>query len=75
MKQLTLMAEIKSLVEKDSQFIIATHSPILMAFPNAELWELSDNGIEKKDYRDTLHFQITKQFLENPQRMLRYLME
>ena len=75
MKQLTLMAEMQALVEKDSQFIIATHSPILMAFPNAELWELSDNGIEKKDYRDTEHYQITKQFLENPERMLRYLME
>lgn len=74
MKQLTLMAEIKSLVERDSQFIIATHSPILMAFPEADLWELSDRGIERKHFRDTEHYQITKQFLENPERMLRYLM-
>ena len=74
MRQLTLMAEIKALVDQDSQFIIATHSPILMAFPEAELLELSENGIEKKNYRDTQHFQITKQFLENPERMLRYLM-
>ena len=75
MKLLTLMAEIHTLVNKDSQFIIATHSPILMTFPSAEILEFSKDGINKKRYEETEHYQITKRFLENPQRMLRYLME
>ena len=45
MRLLTLMAEINELVKKNSQFIIATHSPILMAFPNAQILEFSKDGI------------------------------
>jgi len=74
MKLLTLMAEINALVNKNSQFIIATHSPILMAFPEAEVLEFSDYGIKKTDYRDTEHFNVTKQFLNDPDRMLYYLL-
>ncbi len=72
---LTLMVEIDRLVKADSQLIIATHSPILMAFPNAEVLEFSKDGIRKTDYRETEHYQITKGFLENPERMLRYLLD
>ncbi|MBE6733557.1 MAG: ABC transporter ATP-binding protein [Ruminococcaceae bacterium] len=71
---LTLMTEIDYLVKKDSQFIIATHSPILMAFPNAKILEFSQNGIESVNYQDTEHFQITKRFLNNPEKMLHYLL-
>ena len=75
MKLLTLMVEINELVKSGSQFIIATHSPILMAFPDAEILEFSFNGIKKVNYRDTEHFRITKQFLENPEKMLHYLLD
>lgn len=75
MRLLTLMAEINSLVKNDSQFIIATHSPILMAFPNAVILEFSQTGIKKVSYKDTEHYQITKHFLENPEKMLHYLFE
>ena len=75
MKLLTLMAEIDKLVKKNSQFIIATHSPILMAFPNAEILEFSQDGIKKVNYQDTEHFQITKNFLNNPEKMLHYLLD
>ncbi len=75
MRLLTLMAEIAQLVKKDSQFIIATHSPILMTLPGAEILEFSQSGINKVHYRDTEHYQITKQFLENPERMLHYLLD
>lgn len=75
MRLLTLIAEINELVNKNSQFIIATHSPILMAFPNAEILEFSKDGIKKIDYKDTEHFQITKSFLENPEKMLHYLLD
>lgn len=75
MKILTLMAEINSLVNKNSQFIIATHSPILMAFPNAEILEFTKNGINKTRYQDTEHYKITKTFLDNPEKTLYHLLK
>ena len=69
------MGEMHRLVQEDSQFIIATHSPILMAFPNARLYLLDEEGITPVDYRETEHYQLTRRFLENPERMLRYLFE
>ncbi len=75
MKLMTLMAEMKELVNKDSQFIIATHSPILMTFPSAQIFEFSQDGIKKVNYQDTEHFKVTKSFLENPEKMLHYLLE
>lgn len=74
MRLLTLMAEIYELVKKNSQFIIATHSPILMTFPHSQILEFSGNGIKRVSYQDTEHFQITKSFLENPEKMLHYLL-
>ncbi len=64
------MRIIGELVRDNSQFIIATHSPILMAFPDAEILLFSDSGIAPTGYRQTEHYQITKQFLDNPKRML-----
>ena len=75
MKLLTLMARINQLVEDGSQFIIATHSPMLMAFPNAEILELTENGIESVKYEETEHYRITKSFLDDPERMLRFLIQ
>lgn len=74
-RQLTLLGEMHLLVERNSQFIIATHSPILMAYPGARIYELSENGIASVEYRETEHYQLTLRFLENPERMLRYLLE
>ena len=74
MRLLTLMVEMNELVKKDSQFIIATHSPILMAFPHAEILQFSKNGIQRVNYQDTEHYQVTKRFLENPDKMLNYLL-
>lgn len=67
---MTMLGLIKSLVDDNSQFIIATHSPILMAYPNAEILRFSDYGISPVSYKQTEHYQITKQFLDNPERML-----
>lgn len=75
MKLLTLMAEIDRLVKDGSQFIIATHSPILMAMPNSEILEFSKDGIKNASYQDTEHFKITKSFLNNPDKMLKYLLD
>ena len=70
---LTLLSCIHDLVEDGSQFIIATHSPILMAYPDAEILSLSEEGICPIDYRQTEHYQITKRFLESPERMMKIL--
>lgn len=72
---LTLMAEMDRLVKRDSQFIIATHSPILMAFPNARLYQLGEEGIRPVAYRETEHYQLTRRFLNDPERMLYYLLK
>ena len=72
-RQLTLLGEMHQLVEQDSQFIVATHSPILMAYPGARIYELREDGIHPTTYQETEHYQLTRRFLENPERMLRYL--
>lgn len=72
-RQFTLLARMADLVKQDSQFIIATHSPIVMAFPDADIFVLRDDGIVRTRYEETEHYALTKQFLDNPQRMLKHL--
>lgn len=72
-RQLTLLGEIRQLVGLDSQFLIATHSPILMAYPGARIYVLDGTGIRPVRYEETEHYQLTRRFLEDPERMLRYL--
>lgn len=63
---LHLMAEIHELVKQGSQFIIATHSPILLAYPGAIIYELSNSGIAQTNYADAEHVKMTRDFLTNP---------
>jgi predicted ATPase len=72
-RQFTMLARMAELVKQNSQFIIATHSPILMAYPDADIFVLCDDGIRLTPYEETEHYILTKQFLDNPQRMLKYL--
>jgi predicted ATPase len=46
-----------------------------MAFPNAEILEFSHDGIKSVDYKETEHFKVTKGFLDNPDKMLHYLLD
>ncbi len=69
-RQLSMLTLIHRLIYHKSQLLIATHSPIIMAYPNATIYELRHDGIEKVDYTETQHYQITKLFLECPERML-----
>ena len=62
-------------LEQDSQFIICTHSPILMSYPGAVIYELNDSGIDKVEYKDTMNYRITIDFIERPEQMYRYLFE
>lgn len=73
-RQLALLSRLHDLVEDDSQFIIATHSPILMAYPDACIYACGQDGIAPVAYEETEHFQVTRDFLANPARMLKVLM-
>lgn len=68
-RQLSLLRVMKDL-ERSAQFIIATHSPILLAFPGAQIYNFDQSPIATTSYEQTLHYQITKRFLENKEAML-----
>lgn len=75
-RQLSLITMIMHLaVRGNAQFIIATHSPILMGIPNATIYQINEDGMEQVAYRETTHYSITKNFLDNPEGFLRYLGE
>jgi len=74
-RQLSVLSRMHDLIGKDSQFIIATHSPILMAYPDADIYHCGKDGISQVAYEETEHFQITREFLSNRERMLRVLLE
>lgn len=74
LKQLSLMSFIlESIKGGQAQFIMATHSPILMGLPGALLYQITDEGMEPVAYRETDHYVVTKNFLEGPDRYLRHL--
>ncbi|QGZ43062.1 putative ATPase [Pseudoduganella flava] len=69
-RQLAALKRIHELVQAGSQFIIATHSPILMAYPDARIYACLPDGLRRTDYEDTEHYQVMHDFLRDPQRML-----
>jgi predicted ATPase len=74
-RQLEFLILLHSLVAQDSQIVIATHSPIIMSYPNAKIYSFNETGIEPIAYKDTEHYRITKSFLDAPERMLDHLLE
>jgi len=72
-RQLAVLRRIHQLVEDHSQFIVATHSPILMAYPGAKIYLLDATGFTEVRYEDTEHYAVTKDFLNNPERTLERL--
>ncbi|MCL2518258.1 MAG: AAA family ATPase [Oscillospiraceae bacterium] len=73
-RQMALLSRISELEKLNSQFIIATHSPILLAYPNAQIFVLTDDKIALTPYKETEHYIITKQFLNNTEGVLKYLL-
>lgn len=73
-RQLTFLNRMHELILKDSQFIIATHSPIIFGYPDADIWQVSKYGLERVNYEDTEHVQVTRQFLNNRDIMLDVLL-
>lgn len=75
MRCMTLLAEIDRLAKDGSQFIIATHSPIIMSLPGAEVMEMTDGCISKTDWRLTKHCAVMREFLVHPEKMLDELLK
>ena len=75
MRQIAMLRILHDLVRAGSQFVIATHSPVLMAYPEAWIYQLGTEGIARIEYQDTEHYQVTRQFLAYPARMLKYLLD
>lgn len=73
-RQMSMLTRMHELVGEGSQFIIATHSPIIMAYPNARIYQI-DEGFEQVNYEDTEHYQVMHSFLNNTQKMLNILLE
>ena len=74
-RQLTLLLEISNCVKNGSQFIVVTHSPILLGLPDAEILSFDDGTIKQISYEDTQSYQITKMFINDRERMLKLLSE
>jgi predicted ATPase len=74
-KQLAMLRRLHDLVGKRSQFLIATHSPMLMAYPNAWIYQISEQGIELVKLEDTEHYTIARRFLNDPHQQVARLLE
>ncbi len=72
-RQMSFITRMHDLIEMGSQFIIATHSPIIMSYPDSYIYEIG-NGIKRVGYEDTEHYQIMKAFINNKGKMLRELL-
>jgi len=74
LKQLSLIFLIAEILKnKNTQFVISTHSPILMGIPDAWIYEIKEESMDRVDYKDTEHYRITSTFLNDPNHYLRHL--
>ncbi len=75
-RQLTLLSIIHEVCKHPfSQFLIATHSPLLLAYPEATIYSCDSSKLTAILYEETVHYQITRHFLNNPQAYLKHLLE
>ncbi len=74
-RQMAMLAQMDKLVNKNSQFIIATHSPIILAYPNATIYQMTPKGVDKVKYKETDTYQLYKGFLDNPEQMTSILLD
>lgn len=74
-RQLAALRAIHQLVMASSQFVIATHSPILISYPNARIICFNESGVNEISYEDTEHYAITRDFLNNYPRRLQQLLD
>lgn len=72
---MALLIRMDELVKCNSQFLIATHSPILTAFPGADIYTITPASVQLTPYKETENYILTKRFLDSPESMLRQLLE
>ncbi|MBI5353176.1 MAG: AAA family ATPase [Chloroflexi bacterium] len=72
-RQLAFLSVLKQMLEQESQFIIATHSPIILAFPEADIVSFENGEMKRVQYEDLEHVKLTKDFLNSPNSFLRHL--
>ncbi len=75
LRQMSMLTRIHELVNEGSQFIISTHSPIIMAYPNSKIIQLSEEGMNETELERTDHFNLMKQFFEDKDRLLHHLFQ
>jgi predicted ATPase len=73
MKQLGFLSLIREMAEQNCQFIIATHSPILMAYPDAAIYSFDESPLAAVSYNELEHVNLTRDFLNSPERFIRHL--
>jgi predicted ATPase len=73
LRQMSMLRRMRDLVQQGCQFIVATHAPILLAYPEAWIYELDERGVRRVEYDDTSTVQVTRRFLGDPDRLLREL--
>ncbi|MCA0174126.1 AAA family ATPase [Bacillus sp. RAR_GA_16] len=74
-RQLSMLTRIHELVQEGSQFIISTHSPILMSYPESKILQLSDNGMRLVNLEETDHYVTMKQFFDDKDRLMHHLLK
>jgi len=74
-RQLAVLLRIDELVRGGSQFIIASHSPIILAYPDAMIYSCTEDGIALADYEDLDHYRTTRSFLSDPGRFFKQLFD
>ncbi|WP_255450913.1 AAA family ATPase [Sporomusa sp. KB1] len=74
LRQMAMISRIHELVRQDSQFVITTHSPIIMAYPDAKIVQLTETGLAEIEYEQTEHYIIMREFINNREKMLKILM-
>jgi predicted ATPase len=75
LRQLSMLARINDLVQQGSQFIISTHSPIIMAYPDAKIIQLTEEGMTEVTLEETYHYSIMEQFFDDRKRLLHHLFQ
>jgi predicted ATPase len=74
-RQMSMIVRMHDLIKLKSQFIIATHSPILLAYPDAWIYQVSPTGLKRVAYENTEHYEVTRNFLNRHKAMVAQLLE
>lgn len=75
LRQMAMLSRLHQLTEEGCQFIIATHSPILLAYPHSRIYQLDETGIRAISYEESAPFQLTRRFLNDYRRMTAELLD